>query len=148
MFKAATAIRTTTLILVACDANFPIFVLAGYGAVRHGDPLAVLLAQPWLLLTAFAFPVSFALAERYQLRPPGDPCGPPPGSSPPRWPSSALRLSPRLRRRAGQRELFSVLAAAMVAEVFLVRGVSPSGRAARGPCTPRWSSAPAVTGAR
>ena len=125
MFKAATAVRTTTLILVACDANFPIFVLAGYGAVRYGDPLAVLLAQPWLLLTAFAFPVSFALAERYQLR-----------SS---WRS--LRASARIIAATlavvgiftlagyfaggltGQRELFPILAAAMVAEVFLVRGI-------------------------
>jgi exopolysaccharide biosynthesis polyprenyl glycosylphosphotransferase len=124
MFKAATAVRTTTLILVACDANFPIFVLAGYGAVRHGDPLAVLLAQPWLLLTAFAFPVSFALAQRYQLRS--------------AW--GSLRASARIVAAtlavvglfalashlvgglAGQRQLFTVLAVAMVAEVFGVRG--------------------------
>ena len=125
MFKAAAAVRTTTLILVACDANFPVFLLAAYSALRHGDPLAVFLAQPWLLLTAFAFPVAFALAERYQLR-----CS---------WRS--LRAAVRIVAAtlavaglfalasylagglAGQRELFAVLAAAMLAEVFVLRGI-------------------------
>jgi exopolysaccharide biosynthesis polyprenyl glycosylphosphotransferase len=125
MFKATTAVWTTTLVLVACDANLPVFVLAGYGALRHGDPLAVLLEQPWLLLTAFAFPVAFALAERYE----------------PRRSWRSLRAAARTVAatlavvfffalvsylagvRAGQRELFTVLAVAMVTEVFLVRGL-------------------------
>ncbi len=125
MFKAATAVRTITLILVACDANFPVVVIAGYGLLRYGDPLAVLLAQPWLLLTACAFPVAFALAERYQLRS--------------AWRS--LRAIVRIvaatlavvgffalvshlaGKRAGLHELYTVMAVAMGIEVFVVRGI-------------------------
>ncbi|HWR97756.1 MAG TPA: TIGR03013 family XrtA/PEP-CTERM system glycosyltransferase [Candidatus Methanoperedens sp.] len=58
----------TTLILMALDANFPVLVLAGYGLLRHGNPAAMFLAYPWLLLTAVAFPVTLGVTELYNPR--------------------------------------------------------------------------------
>ena len=125
MFQAPAAGRTT-LIHMALDANIPVIVIAGYGLARHGDPIAVLLAAPWLLLTALAFPVTLAVAELYDPR-----CS---------WwsPLVSLRIVAATLAvvalfgvayyfavdRSNAWELFTVLAVAMAAEVFVVRSVT------------------------
>jgi sugar transferase (PEP-CTERM system associated) len=58
----------STLVLMAIDANAPIFLLTGFGLVREGNPIAVLLEHPSLLLLAVAFPFAFVLARLYSLR--------------------------------------------------------------------------------
>ncbi len=125
MFQAPAAGRTT-LIHMALDANVPVIAIAGYGLARHGDPIAVLLSAPWLLLSALAFPVMLAVAQLYDPR-----CS---------WgsPMVSLRIAAATLAvvllfglayyftvdRAGAGELFAVLAVAMAAEVFVVRFVS------------------------
>lgn len=125
MFEAPTAGRTT-LIHMALDANFPVFVIAGYGLARDGNPISVLLSAPWLLLTAVAFPVTLAFAELYTPRH--------------RWwtPEAALRILVAtlavvslfgfahyvVDDRTMTGELFALLAVAMAVEVFAVRSVS------------------------
>lgn len=66
MFQLSTTDRTT-LILMAIDANFPVFLIAGHGLIRHHNPIAVLLEHPTLLLVSLAFPFAFALARLYDL---------------------------------------------------------------------------------
>ena len=125
MFQAPTAGKAT-LIQMALDANLPVLVIAGYGLLRHGNPIAILLAAPWLLLTVPAFPLLLAMAELYTPR------------------QSLWSLSVLLRAlavtlavvllfgaafylvgdRSVARELFAALAVGMVAEVFLVRSVT------------------------
>jgi sugar transferase (PEP-CTERM system associated) len=125
MFQAPTAGRTT-LILMALDANLPVIVIAGYGLLRQGNPVALLLAAPWLLLTVLAFPMLLAVAELYTLR-----------QSFWSWQMllrvAAVTLAVILlfgtayylvHDRAVARELFTVLALAMVAEVLLARSVT------------------------
>ncbi|MHB8835201.1 MAG: sugar transferase [Candidatus Methylomirabilia bacterium] len=125
MFEAPTAGRTT-LIHMALDANVPVVAIAGYGLARHGDPIGLLLTAPWLLLTALAFPVMLAVAELYNPR-----------SS---WWSPLVSLRIVLATlsvvalfgfayfvvvdRSDVWELFSILAVAMAAEVFVVRSVT------------------------
>jgi exopolysaccharide biosynthesis polyprenyl glycosylphosphotransferase len=125
MFHPPVAGRTT-LILMAIDANLPVVVIAGYGLMRHSNPIAVLLAAPWLLLIVLAFPSLLAVAEMYTLRPSF-------------WSwrcllrSAVVTLAVVLlfgttyylvSDRTGARELFTVLALAMVAEVLLARSVT------------------------
>ncbi len=112
--------------LMALDANFPVVVFAGYGLLRYGNPISVLLAAPWLLLTVLAFPATLAVGELYSPR-----------QSP--WSPSGVARSVGVTLavvllfgatyyfivdRTTVWELFSVLAVAMVAEVLLVRSVT------------------------
>src|SRR3990172_2885011 len=122
MFQAPTAGRTT-LIHMALDANFPVLVIVAYGLARHGNPIALLLSAPWLLLTAVAFPATLALAELYESRR--------------TWfsPAVALRIVVATLTvvllfgfahylfddSSTTAELFAVLAVAMSVEVFAVR---------------------------
>lgn len=125
MFRIPVAGRTT-LILMAVDANFPVLVLAGYGLLRFGSPIAVLVSAPWLLLTVVAFPLMLGLAELHTPRQSF-------------WsPLNLLRsvsvtlavaalfgIAYRLAGEHGAgRELFGVLAAAMSAEVLAGRSVA------------------------
>jgi exopolysaccharide biosynthesis polyprenyl glycosylphosphotransferase len=125
MFQAPAAGRTT-LIHMALDANIPVIAIAGYGLARYGDPIGLLLTAPWLLLTALAFPVMLAVTQLYDPR-----CS---------WWS--LQISLRIVAatlavvalfgcayyfvvdRSNAWELFTVLALAMAAEVFVVRSVT------------------------
>ena len=125
MFQAPAAGRTT-LIHMALDANVPVIVIAGYGLARHGDPIALLLNAPWLLLTTLAFPVVLAVAQLYDVR--FSWCSP----------MVLLRIGAATLAvvalfglayyfavdRAHAGELFTVLALAMAAEVFMVRSVT------------------------
>ena len=64
LFKVPSGGRTT-LVLMAWDANLPIVFFAGYGALRSGDPFALLRQHPWLFVSMFAFPAAYALAGSY-----------------------------------------------------------------------------------
>jgi hypothetical protein len=64
VFRTPDADRLT-LALIAIDANVPVLALAGFGLARHGNPLAVLLEAPWLLLAAPALPAALAAAGQY-----------------------------------------------------------------------------------
>jgi sugar transferase (PEP-CTERM system associated) len=121
MFQAPAAGRTT-LIHMALDANIPVLVIAGYGLARHGNPTAVLLAAPWLLLTALAFPVMLAVAELYNPELLVDGAGFPPH----RLPRSGCLFgcayfSSSIVGRGGT---VPVLAVVMAAEVFVARSVT------------------------
>lgn len=125
MFQAPAAGRTT-LIHMALDANIPVIAIVGYGLARHGDPVGLLLTAPWLLLTALAFPVMLAVAQLYD----------------PRCYWWSLQFSLRIVAatlavvllfgfayclvvdRSNAWELFTVLALAMAAEVFVVRSIT------------------------
>lgn len=67
LFETPAASRRT-LVLAACDANFPVVLFVWYGMVRLGDPLALLVTNPWLLLTVVAFPCALALSGSYDRR--------------------------------------------------------------------------------
>ena len=125
MFQAPSAGRTT-LVLMALDANVPVLVIAGYGLLRYGNPIAVLLVAPWLLLTVLAFPILLAMAELYTPR-----------RSFWSLPTVLRVLSATLAvvllfglayyffgDRSNARELFTVLAVGMVAEVLVARSVT------------------------
>lgn len=115
----------TKLVLVACDANVPVLVFVGYGLLRLGDPMALLLSHPWLLLAIFAFPAALALAGSYIQ------------SSWWRSPQTALQSAGATLLvallfgvgyavaggRSSAREVFAALATAMIVEVFAVRSL-------------------------
>jgi len=126
LFELPSADRTA-MVLAAVDANLPVFLVAAHSLARRGNPVAVFLEHPSLLLLVPAFPLAFVLARLYDLRS--------------RWSSpltllrviaasvaavvplavaygvAARGLAPELR------ELFGFLALGMAAEVVVVRSL-------------------------
>lgn len=125
MFQAPTTGRAT-LIHMALDANFPVLVILGYGMALHGNPIDVLLKDPWLFLIAPAFPLAYAVAELYHPRR--------------SWwsPLVTLRIIAAtlavvvlfgsayylVGDRANARDLFTLLAVSMAVEVFVARSAA------------------------